>query len=186
MQLDLETILAGLLHGVFKAGVSFEEIAKKFGEDVAVIVDGSTRINEVTYNSQLASQAENLRKMLLAIASDVRVLLVRLIDRLLDMFLLDMVDREQQLYIARETMDIYAPLASRLGIDWLKRELEDHAFKFLHPEEHYELSHAMESSLDERQRYVDEVIEILHEKLRDSQISPHAYYRSAQTSLFDL
>jgi GTP pyrophosphokinase len=172
MQLDLETVLAGLLHGVFKAGVTFEEIAKKFGEDVAVIVDGSTRIKEVAYNSQLASQAENLRKMLLAIASDVRVLLVRLIDRLLDMFLLDMVDREEQLYIARETMDIYAPLASRLGIDWLKRELEDHAFKFLYPEEHYELSHAMESSLDERQQYVDEVIEILHEKLRDSQIVP--------------
>lgn len=172
MQLDLDTILAGLLHGIFKTGVTFEEIALKFGDDVAVIVDGSTRVNEVAYNSQLASQAENLRKMLLAIAADVRVLLVRLVDRLLDMFLLDMVDREQQLHIARETMDIYAPLASRLGIDWLKRELEDHSFKFLYPEEHYELSHKMESSLDERQRYVDEVIDILHGKLGESKIYP--------------
>lgn len=172
MQLDLDTILAGLLHGIFKTGVSFEEVALKFGDDVAVIVDGSTRVKEVAYNSQLANQAENLRKMLLAIAADVRVLLVRLVDRLLDMFLLDMVDREQQLHIARETMDIYAPLASRLGIDWLKRELEDHSFKFLYPEEHYELSHKMESSLDERQRYVDEVIEILHDKLGESKIYP--------------
>jgi guanosine-3',5'-bis(diphosphate) 3'-pyrophosphohydrolase len=174
MQLDLDTVLAGLLHGVMKedGGVSFEELAKQFGEDVAGIVDGTTRINKVAYNSKLASKAENLRKMLLAIASDIRVLLVRLVDRLLDMFLLDMADREQQLEIARETMDVYAPLASRLGIDWLKRELEDHSFKFLYPEEHYELSHKLEDSLDERQMYVDEVINILHEKLSDSNIVP--------------
>jgi len=172
MQLDLDTILSGLLHGVMKEGVVFEELAAGFGEDVAVIVDGTTRINQVAYNSKLASKAENLRKMLLAIASDIRVLLVRLVDRLLDMFLLDMADREEQLDVARETMDVYAPLASRLGIDWLKRELEDHSFKFLYPEEHYELSHKLEDSLDERQKYVDEVINILHEKLKESGIAP--------------
>jgi len=172
MHLDLDTILAGLLHGVLKEGVSIEELTAKFGKDVAGIVEGSTKITKVQYNSKLASQAENLRKMLLAIATDIRVLLVKLVDRLLDLFLLDMVDREQQLDIARETMDVYAPLASRLGIDWLKRELEDHAFKFLHPEEHYELTHTLESSLDERQRYVDEVIKILHEKLAESNITP--------------
>ena len=172
MHLDLDTILAGLLHGVLKEGVSGKELADKFGKDVAGIVEGSTRITKVTYNSKLVSQADNLRKMLLAIASDIRVLLVKLVDRLLDMFLLDMVDREQQLDIARETMDVYAPLASRLGIDWLKRELEDHAFKFIYPEEHYTLSHTLESSLEERQRYVDEVITILHEKLAESNITP--------------
>jgi GTP pyrophosphokinase len=172
MHLDLDTILAGLLHGVLKEGVGVEELAEKFGKDVAMIVEGSTRITQVQYNSKLASQAENLRKMLLAMASDIRVLLVKLVDRLLDMFLLDMVDRERQLDVARETMDVYAPLASRLGIDWLKRELEDHAFKFLHPEEHYELTHTLESSLDERQKYVDEVINILYEKLAESGIKP--------------
>ena len=172
MHLDLDTILAGLLHGVLKEGISAEEIAEKFGEDVAKIVEGSTRITQVQYNSKLASQAENLRKMLLAIASDIRVLLVKLVDRLLDMFLLDMVDRERQLDIARETMDVYAPLASRLGIDWLKRELEDHAFKFLHPEEHYDLAHKLESSLDQRQKYVDEVIKILYGKLGESGVKP--------------
>ncbi len=172
MHLDLDTILAGLLHGVLKEGVSVDELVDKFGKDVASIVEGSTKITKVPYNSKLANQAENLRKMLLAIATDIRVLLVKLVDRLLDMFLLDMIDREQQLDIARETMDVYAPLASRLGIDWLKRELEDHAFKFLHPEAHYELTHTLESSLDERQRYVDEVINILHEKLSESNITP--------------
>ncbi len=172
MHLDLDTILAGLLHGVLKEGVSVEEVAEKFGKDVAVIVEGSTKITQVQYNSKLASQAENLRKMLLAIASDIRVLLVKLVDRLLDMFLLDMADRERQLDIARETMDVYAPLASRLGIDWLKRELEDYAFKFLHPEEHYDLSNKLESSLDERQNYVDEVIKILYGKLAESGVRP--------------
>lgn len=173
MQLDLDTVMAGMLHGVMKDGVSFDELAEKFGKDVAVIVDGSTRITKVSFNSKLASKAENLRKMLLAIASDIRVLLVKLIDRLLDMFLLDMVDRDEQLDVARETMDVYAPLASRLGIDWLKRELEDLAFKFLFPEEHYELSYKLESSLDERQRYVDEVINILYQKLGQANIVPH-------------
>lgn len=172
MHLDLDTILAGLLHGVLKEGVSVEELAEAFGDDVAKIVEGSTRITQVQYNSKLASQAENLRKMLLAIASDIRVLLVKLVDRLLDMFLLDMVDRERQLDVARETMDVYAPLASRLGIDWLKRELEDHAFKFLHPEEHYDLAHKLESSLDQRQQYVDEVIKILYDKLGESGLKP--------------
>ena len=172
MHLDLDTILAGLLHGVLKEGVTVQELEEKFGKDVAGIVAGSTKITKVTYNSKLASQADNLRKMLLAIATDIRVLLVKLVDRLLDMFMLDVVDGELQLDMARETMDVYAPLASRLGIDWLKRELEDHSFKFLHPEEHYELTHELESSLDERQRYVDEVIKILHEKLAESEITP--------------
>ena len=172
MHLDLDTIVAGLLHGVLKEGVSVKELTETFGKDVASIVEGSTRITKVTYNSKLISQADNLRKMLLAIATDIRVLLVKLVDRLLDMFLLDMVDREQQLDMARETMDVYAPLASRLGIDWLKRELEDPAFKFLYPEEHYNLSHTLESSLDERQRYVDEVLTILQEKLAESNITP--------------
>jgi guanosine-3',5'-bis(diphosphate) 3'-pyrophosphohydrolase len=172
MQLDLDTVLAGLLHGVMKEGVTFEELAEQFGEDLAVIVDGATLITKVTYNSKLVSKAENLRKMLLAIASDIRVLLVKLVDRLVDMFLLDMMDREEQLFVARETMDVYAPFAGRLGIEWLKRELEDLSFKFLHPEDHYELSHRLESSLDERQKYVEEVQTILQEKLAEAGIVP--------------
>lgn len=172
MHLDLETILAGLLHGTLKEGVKEQELVEKFGHGVASIVAGSTKINSLQYNSKLVHQAENVRKMLLAIATDIRVLLVKLVDRLQDMFLLDMVDRERQVEIARETMDLYAPLASRIGIDWLKRELEDFAFRYLHPEDYADLSARMESSLAERQRYVDEMITILHDKLAEANIVP--------------
>ncbi len=172
MNLDIDTILAGLLHGSLKKGISYEELEKAFGKDVAHIVDGMTRITTVRYNSRIASQAENIRKMLLAMAVDVRVLLVRLIDRLQDMLLLDFVDRDNQMAIARETMELYAPLAGRLGIDWLKRQLEDFSFKFLYPAEYEDLNAKLEESLSERQRYVDEVIRILYEKLHRRDIKP--------------
>jgi len=172
MHLDLDTIISGLLHGVLKNGITIDELERKFGKDVAHIVSGSTKITNVQYNSKLASQAENLRKMLLAMAVDVRVIIVRLIDRLQDMFLLDQVDRQKQREIARETMDLYAPLASRLGIDWLKRQLEDFAFKFLFPSEYEDLSAKLESSLEERQRYVNEVITILYDKLHEGDVHP--------------
>lgn len=172
MHLDLDTVLAGLLHGVLKEGVELKELEHDFGPDIAAIVAGSTKINKVQYNSKLVSHAENVRKMLLAIAADIRVLLVKLVDRLQDMFVLDRVDREMQREIAQETMDLYAPLASRLGIDWLKRELEDYSFKFLYPEEYSDLNARLQSSLKERQVYVDEVIAILHEKLDESGITP--------------
>ncbi|MEE4241261.1 MAG: bifunctional (p)ppGpp synthetase/guanosine-3',5'-bis(diphosphate) 3'-pyrophosphohydrolase [Desulfopila sp.] len=172
MKLDLDTILSGLLHGVLKRGVSKETLRQEFGDSVALIVDGSTKIADMQYNSKLAHQAENVRKMLLAIATDIRVLLVKLADRLQDMCVLDSVEKQMQRNIARETMDLHAPLASRLGIDWMKRELEDLAFKFLYPDEYIDLSRKLESSLEERQRYVDEVITILREKLHESGIRP--------------
>jgi guanosine-3',5'-bis(diphosphate) 3'-pyrophosphohydrolase len=172
MHLDLDTILSGLLHGALKNGVTFEEIEKKFGRDVAYIVSGTTKITSVHYNDRLSSQAESVRKMLLAMATDIRVLLVRLIDRLQDMLLLDLVDRQRQIDVARETMDLYAPLASRLGIDWLKRQLEDFAFRYLYPAEYEDLSMRLESSLTERQSYVDEMIAILYEKLRQGSVNP--------------
>lgn len=172
MKLDLDTILSGLLHGVLKEGVTIDELRDKFGASVALIVDGSTKITNMQYNSKLAHQAENVRKMLLAIASDIRVLLVKLADRLQDMCVLDAVEKDLQREIARDTKDLYAPLASRLGIDWLKRELEDLSFKFLFPSEYLDLSQKLESSLDERQTYVDQVIGILREKLFANKIYP--------------
>ncbi len=172
MHLDLDTVLAGLLHGVLKEGIEVEELEREFGPDVASIVAGSSKINKVQYNSKLVSHAENVRKMLLAIAADIRVLLVKLIDRLQDLFVLDRVDHETRLEIARETMDLYAPLASRLGIDWLKRELEDWSFKYLYPEEYTDINSRLESSLKERQEYVDQVIGILYRKLAEADIRP--------------
>ena len=172
MHLDMDTILAGLLHGVLKNGVAYAELEREFGKDIAHIVAGTTKITGVRYNSRLTSQAENVRKMLLAMAVDIRVLLVRLIDRLQDLLLLDLVERDMQRAVARETMDLYAPLASRLGIDWLKRQLEDFAFKFLHPSEYEDLNDKLESSLSEREIYVDEVITILYQKLQESNVVP--------------
>ncbi len=172
MHLDLDTVLAGLLHGVLKDGVTSQQIEKEFGRGVAEIVEGCTRITSVHYNSQLAHQAENVRKMLLAIAADIRVLLVKLADRLQDMCSLESMDSDYQREIARETMDLYAPLASRLGIDWLKRELEDQSFRYLYPAEYLELSAKLENSFAERQEYVEEVIQILQEKLAASKVFP--------------
>lgn len=172
MHLDLDTVLAGLLHGVLKDGVTSQQIEKEFGRGVAEIVEGCTRITSVHYNSQLAHQAENVRKMLLAIAADIRVLLVKLADRLQDMCSLESMDGDYQREIARETMDLYAPLASRLGIDWLKRELEDQSFRYLYPVEYLELSAKLENSFAERQEYVEEVIQILQEKLAANKVFP--------------
>ncbi|MGD9948612.1 MAG: bifunctional (p)ppGpp synthetase/guanosine-3',5'-bis(diphosphate) 3'-pyrophosphohydrolase [Desulfobulbus sp.] len=173
MRLDLDTIVAGLLHGALKEQVAtLEELKKKFGQDVANIVDGATRITNVRYNSHLAHEAENIRKLLLAMGADIRVLLVKLADRLQDMLSLDAVGEEEQRTKARETMDLYAPLASRIGIEWLKRELEDLAFRYLLPVEFADLAAHMESTLDERQVYVDEVLDILQQKLKAAKIVP--------------
>lgn len=176
MHLDLDTVIAGLLHGTLKENVSMKELTKDFGEHVASIVDGSTRITNVRYNNKLANQAGNIRKLLLAIAADVRVLLVRLADRLHDMFLLDKAEPDIQQEIARETMDLYSPLASRLGIDWLKRELEDYSFKYLYPEDYEELNSEMESSYEEREQYVEDMVSIIRQALTGHDIVPLAIF----------
>ena len=170
MHLDRSTLMAGLLHGALKApsGASTpKELEERFGADVATIVSGATRITEVHFNSKLAYQAENVRKMLVAMAADIRVLLLKLADRLHDMRHLRNFPAERQEEVARETMDLYAPLASRLGIDWLKRELEDLAFAFLHPREYADLNTRIESSTLDRQAYVEAVKELLSTKLRE-------------------
>jgi GTP pyrophosphokinase len=173
MKLDLDTIVAGLLHGVLKEDVAqVEELEAMFGADVANIVDGTTRITNVHYDSKLAHQAENIRKLFLAMGADVRVLLVKLADRLQDMLSLGKSDEDRRRQVARETIDLYAPLASRLGIDWMKRELEDLSFQYLFPVEYADLTSHLENNLSEREVYVEKVIGILQEKLRENKISP--------------
>ena len=169
MQLDPDTLKAGLLHGIFKdpdSPATEKELKAKFGPDVTTIVTGVTKINKVEFNTNLDYQAENIRKMLLAMSSDIRVLLVKLADRLHLMHLKDMPDDEEKDF-ARETMDLYAPLASRLGIDWMKRELEDLAFSYLHPEEYQDLAARVDSSTLDRDRFVDEVKHLLTTKLEE-------------------
>ena len=169
MRLDIPTLCAGLLHGVLKQATDLKETEKNlrasFGDDVANIVKGATKITDVQFNSRLAYQAENIRKLLLAMSSDIRVLLVKLADRLHDMQSLQQVSRDKQLEFAQETMDLYAPLASRLGIDWLKRELEDLSFSYLHPKEYQTLAAKIHTSLADREHYVDEVKALLNQKL---------------------
>ena len=172
MQLDIDTIISGLLHGELKSDFTLEDLAKNFGDDVASIVHGATRINNVKHHNKLEGQAEGVRKMLLAIASDIRVLLVKLVDRLVDMYSLDHYPREKQLEVAYETMNLYAPLASRLGIDWLKRDLEDYSFKYLYPFEYGQLNEEMESSLEERESYVEEMRSCLRDILERNEIAP--------------
>ena len=171
MRLDLHSLMAGLLHGVLKEAESpavvEQEIRKLFGKDVAAIVSGTTKITNVHFNNRVAYQAENIRKMLLAMSTDIRVLLIKLADRFDDMKTLSFISRERQVEVAQETLDLYAPLASRLGIDWMKRELEDLTFEYLHPVEFAELAGKIETSLEERQQYVDEVKAILYEKLHE-------------------
>lgn len=173
MRLDADTIVSGLFHGILKepdTGVDEALISKKFGKDVAHIVSGATIISEVQYNSKIDYQAENIRKMLLAMSTDIRVLLVKLADRLNDMQILDFPPEQQEEY-AQETLDLYAPLASRLGIDWMKRELEDRAFSVLHPQEYKKLESRIDSSLGDREKYVADIKKLLSEKLEEHGIS---------------
>lgn len=172
LKLDLPTVVAGLLHGALKepASVPEEELVKKFGAEVAAIVKGVTKITSVHFDSRLAFQAENIRRMLLAMSEDVRILILKLADRLHDMQSLQSVSPEKQQEFARETKDLYAPLASRLGIDWVKRELEDLSFRYLYPAAYLDLAGRISTSLGDRERYVEEVKEILSAKLLEQNI----------------
>ncbi len=171
MKLDLPTIAAGLLHDTVEdTEVTIEEIRKFFGDTVADIVDGVTKISHLPVKSKIHKQAENFRKMLLAMAEDLRVILVKLADRLHNMRTLEFMPEHKRQRIARETLEIYAPLASRLGIDWLKRELEDLSFMYLYPEEYRRLREEVEKVVAARQDFIDEVIRIISSRLKEEGI----------------
>ncbi len=169
MRLDLPTVIAGLLHKTLrgKNPTSVSELTELFGPEVAQIVSGATKIGDIQFQSQLDYKAENVKKMLLAMSADIRVLLVKLADHLHDMQTAAFVEPARQRELAQDTRDLYAPLASRLGIDWIKRELEDLSFQYLNPEEYAALSSQIEMSLAERQAFVDQIKRILHEKLHE-------------------
>ena len=139
LELDKETIVAGLLHDVVEDTVmTMEEIAEEFGDEVALLVDGVTKLTQISYSmDKLEVQAENLRKMFLAMAKDIRVILIKLADRLHNLRTLRYQSPEKQKEKARETMDIYAPIAHRLGISKIKVELDDLSLKYLKPEVYF-------------------------------------------------
>ncbi|MBX6422154.1 bifunctional (p)ppGpp synthetase/guanosine-3',5'-bis(diphosphate) 3'-pyrophosphohydrolase [Thermosulfurimonas sp. F29] len=179
MKLDLPTIAAGMLHDTVEdSSLTLDDLRKHFGEEVALIVDGVTKLSALPTSSRLHQQAENFRKMLLAMAKDLRVILVKLADRLHNMRTLQYQPEPKRRRIARETLDIYAPLASRLGIDWIKQELEDLSFRYLYPEEYARLRAEVEKRVEEAQEYVEEVKELIRKTLSKHGISARVLGRT--------
>jgi GTP pyrophosphokinase len=185
LQLDAATIAGALLHDVQEdCGISNEQIAKKFGSEVALLVEGVTKLGQISGQAAEAraaeapSQAENLRKMFLAMARDLRVVIIKLADRLHNMKTLWALDVEHQQRIARETLEIYAPLAARLGIWELKWQLEDLAFRYLHPDRYKLVADMLDSKRGVRERYVAEVTDIIREELRKHGINADVYGRA--------
>ncbi|MFO7931532.1 MAG: bifunctional (p)ppGpp synthetase/guanosine-3',5'-bis(diphosphate) 3'-pyrophosphohydrolase [Desulfosalsimonas sp.] len=173
MKLDPVSIAAGLLHDVVEdTHSSIEEIYNIFGEDVAHIVSGVTKISVLPFSTDQQRHAENIRKMILAMADDLRVILIKLADRLHNIRTLHYhKNPKKQQSIAQETLDIYAPIASRLGIYWLKNELEEKAFYYANPEEYQRIQNLLEKNREERERYVSTVKTLIEEKMSESGIA---------------
>jgi guanosine-3',5'-bis(diphosphate) 3'-pyrophosphohydrolase len=168
MKLDVFSISSGLLHDTLEdTDTKLEDLTRLFGTEVSQIVDGVTKIGRFEFSSHEERQAENMRKMILAMADDIRVVLIKLADRLHNMRTLTFHAVGKQRLIARETMDIYAPLAGRLGIDWIKTELEDLAFSYLDKDVYEEIVSGLKRNEEERERYIKEVKEVIEEKLAE-------------------
>ncbi|HWH94920.1 MAG TPA: bifunctional (p)ppGpp synthetase/guanosine-3',5'-bis(diphosphate) 3'-pyrophosphohydrolase [Baekduia sp.] len=155
MRLDTETIVAALLHDTVEdTSASLEEVSELFGEEVCALVDGVTKLTGITFTSRDEAQAENYRKMMVAMASDIRVILIKLADRLHNMRTIDAMPKQKQIEKAKETLEIYAPIAHRLGIHAIKWELEDLAFAALHPRKYQEIKGLVNQQREEREDYV--------------------------------
>ncbi len=164
--LDISTVIAGLFHdSVEDTEATAEQLSREYGEDVATLVEGVTKVNRVDFLSKEDHQAENLRKMLLAMSSDIRVILVKLADRLHNMRTLKYQSKEKQLEKAKETLEIYAPLAHRLGINTMKWELEDLSLKYIDPDGYYDIAGKLTQTRAERKDYIDTVISSIQEHL---------------------
>ena len=172
MQLDIDTLVAAILHDVLEdTDTPREAIAKAFGEDVVVLVEGVTKLGKLPFKSFEDYQAENLRKMFVVMAKDIRVVLIKLADRLHNMRTLGALRRDKQMRIAKETLEIYAPLAHRLGIYQVKRGLEDLAFKYSDPEMYYEIRRRVRKKLPERETTIHKAMEILQARLQEDGIA---------------
>jgi len=171
LRLDIASVLSGLLHDTVEdTTATLDDIRKLFGADVADIVDGVTKLSKISFRTTEEKQAENFRKMILAMSKDIRVILVKLADRLNNMRTLGYLSAEKQARIAQETLDIYAPIANRLGISGIKLELEDLCFKSLKPESFEKLNRGLEKISSEREKFIDSFISQLHEHLKEYEI----------------
>jgi GTP diphosphokinase / guanosine-3',5'-bis(diphosphate) 3'-diphosphatase len=172
MKLDEAAIATGLLHDAVEDTLTTkEDLEERFGKEIAALVDGVTKISKMEFQSREERQAENFRKMILAMSRDIRVLLVKLADRLHNMRTLDPMPAEARKRIARETLDIYGPLAGRLGIYWMRMELEDLAFKYVDPERYEYIKTHQEELLKAKEEYANNVLRIVREKLQQYNMS---------------
>jgi guanosine-3',5'-bis(diphosphate) 3'-pyrophosphohydrolase len=172
LKLDTDSLCAALLHDILETpGLTRDDLQRRFGDEVALMVESLHRMNKQRYSgSSDEQQTENFRKLLIAMSRDLRVVLIKLADRLHNMRTLRHVDEDRRHAMAQETLDIYAPIANRLGIGWVKVELENLSFSFLYPEAYEDLQQKVAMAEDERQRYIKEVIQILDRVLRDNQM----------------
>lgn len=178
MRLDVPSVATGLLHDTVEDTLAtLEQIESLFGPEIAGLVDGVTKIGRLDFRSREDKQAQNFRKMLLAMARDIRVILIKLADRTHNMRTLDHLPPARRAAIAEETLEIYAPIAHRLGIYWLKSELEDNALRYLHPEVYHQLKRVVAQRREERQRYTREVVGILERAMADAGIEAEVHGR---------
>ncbi len=169
--LDEQTICAALLHDVVEdTEVTYEDIEKEFGLSIAEMVDGVTKLKQIQHATIEENQVENYRKMFLAMGKDIRVIIIKLADRLHNMKTLEFLRRDRQIAIARETMQLYAPLANRLGLYSMKWELEDLSFKYLEPEEYEEIVQGIEQKREERLKFIEKIMEDIRTQLKKQHI----------------
>ncbi|WP_419787670.1 RelA/SpoT family protein [Pseudodesulfovibrio sp.] len=179
MQLDEATVAAGLLHDTVEdTDTTVDEIEELFGSDVADIVDGVTKISQMAFESRAVQQAENIRKLILAMAEDIRVLMVKLADRLHNMRTLEFMKPVKQRLIAQETQDIYAPLANRLGLHRIKTELEDLCLRYLKPDVFSQLSEAVHQHRAAGEPYIEEVVGLISDMLKKNKLKGRVYGRT--------
>ena len=166
MKLDAATIATGILHDTVEDTLAtLTQINDAFGKEIAFLVEGLTKISRITYGSTVEHQAENFRKMILAMSSDIRILLIRLADRVHNMRTLEFQTSERQKFIAGETLELYAPLANRLGINWMKVELEDLAFRYINTEAYHDIIGRLAKKEEEREQYTKEVKNVIQREI---------------------